>query len=266
LLQFYTGLWIVAPSPREPLATEKQYISLDEEGAITNPRALPCWQDKLHTQRRSSEKLDSVAESEGLEEAELFMSVVVPAYNEEDRLVGMLQEAVSFLEEEYDPAIRKSNGRNKSNGSVQKPNGRVGHANGPVTSRGTDRETGWEIIIVSDGSTDKTVATALNFAKENGLYGNANKDCFRVVSLQENRGKGGAVVHGMKHIRGQYVVFADADGASKFSDLGKLVTACKKVEDSAARGVAVGSRAHLVGSAAVVQVRPRSLRSYPAQY
>ena len=57
----------------------------------------------------------------------------------------------------------------------------------------------------------------------------------------------------MRHIRGEYVVFADADGASKFEDLGKLVEACKEVEDSDGRAVAVGSRAHLVGSEAVVK-------------
>ncbi len=59
----------------------------------------------------------------------------------------------------------------------------------------------------------------------------------------------------MRHVRGKYVVFADADGASRFEDLGKLIQACKKVEDAEGRGVAVGSRAHLVGSEAVVKVR-----------
>jgi dolichyl-phosphate beta-glucosyltransferase len=57
----------------------------------------------------------------------------------------------------------------------------------------------------------------------------------------------------MRHVRGQYVVFADADGASKFEDLGKLVAACEEVVDSEGRGIAVGSRAHLVGSEAVVK-------------
>ena len=57
----------------------------------------------------------------------------------------------------------------------------------------------------------------------------------------------------MRHVRGQYAIFADADGASKFEDLGKLVEASKKIEDAEGRGVAVGSRAHLVGSEAVVK-------------
>jgi dolichyl-phosphate beta-glucosyltransferase len=50
------------------------------------------------------------------------------------------------------------------------------------------------------------------------------------------------------------VVFADADGASRFDDLAKLVIACQKLENSNIGGIAVGSRAHLVGSDAVVKV------------
>lgn len=75
----------------------------------------------------------------------------------------------------------------------------------------------------------------------------------RVASLVENRGKGGAVTHGLRHVRGKYVLFADADGASKFEDLGKLIREIKKIEDTDGRGVAVGSRAHLVGSEEVVK-------------
>ena len=74
------------------------------------------------------------------------------------------------------------------------------------------------------------------------------------MALEQNRGKGGAVTHGMRHVRGQYTVFADADGASKFDDLAALVLACRSVEDFEGRGVAIGSRAHLVGSEAVVKV------------
>jgi dolichyl-phosphate beta-glucosyltransferase len=71
-------------------------------------------------------------------------------------------------------------------------------------------------VIVSDGFTNKMVKTALKFARDNELYKGSNEECVRVVSLNKNRGKGGAVIHGMKHVRGQYMVFTDADGASKF--------------------------------------------------
>ncbi len=77
----------------------------------------------------------------------------------------------------------------------------------------------------------------------------------RVVTLEKNRGKGGGVTHGLRHVRGEYAVFADADGASRFSDLGKLIEGCEDVVDGSNRGVAIGSRGHLVGSEAVVKVK-----------
>lgn len=184
------------------------------------------------------------------------MSVVVPAFNEEHRLSGMLEEAADYLQENYGHHGTKS--KSSSNGNLQ-----------AVGQQG-DARRGWEILVVSDGSTDKTVETALHFAKTHRFnkhaaetgpwkgslsHGNIPPGSIRVVQLEENRGKGGAVTHGMRHARGTYVVFADADGASKFTDLGKLVVACERVKDAAGRAVGVGSRAHMVGTEAVVQVR-----------
>lgn len=126
-----------------------------------------------------------------------------------------------------------------------------GEGNGHARKMDDKQVKGWEILVVSDGSTDKTVETALGFAKELPV---GQRGRIRVVHLGENRGKGGAVTHGMRHVRGQYVVFADADGASRFEDLGTLVQRCQDIEDAQGRGVAVGSRAHLVGSEAVVKV------------
>ena len=217
-----------------------------------------------------------------IEEPDLFMSVVVPAYNEENRLSGMLEETANYLEHAYGTlaedyegkTISKENGRTVVTGDKprqRKANGKAnGKSNGGIPN-GQTLQKGWEIIIVSDGSTDKTVDTSFSFARDHQLSlhpkGRAGPwtpnsrpgvhippGTIRVVSLEQNRGKGGAVTHGMRHVRGQYVVFADADGASKFDDLGKLVAACQKVEDFQKRGVAVGSRAHLVDSEAVVKV------------
>ena len=162
------------------------------------------------------------------------MSVVVPAYNEEERLEIMLEEAVEFLDAEY--------------GRV--PGKRKGKANGKAALRNGGRGIGgYEILIVNDGSKDKTVDVALSFSRKNELH-----DILRICTLKENRGKGGAVTHGFRHVRGAYAVFADADGASKFGDLAKLVEGCDAVADEPNRGIAVGSRAHLVGSEAVVKV------------
>lgn len=111
------------------------------------------------------------------------------------------------------------------------------------------KASGYEIIVVNDGSSDRTVKVVLDFAKQKSLH-----DVIRVVSLERNRGKGGGVTHGMRHVRGEYALFADADGASRFEDVSKLIEGCEEVVDGAHRGVAIGSRAHLVGSEAVVQV------------
>lgn len=186
-------------------------------------------------------------ESYGIEEAEVFMSLVVPAYNEEERLGIMLKEATDYLQHAYGDSTPtpQANGTR----SKRKEPSR-GSSNGHLSSGGTERR-GWEVLVVSDGSTDKTIDTALQNAID--LDRNSAPG-IRVIHLHENRGKGGAVTHGMRHVRGQYAIFADADGASKFEDLGKLVRASQKAEDAEGRAVAVGSRAHLVGSEAVVKV------------
>ena len=176
------------------------------------------------------------------------MSLVIPAYNEEDRLEVMLSEAVEYLQKEYGSPGRTVHANGSAKQRKATENGKASHAS---NRNGASSElTGWEIVVVNDGSRDKTVETALNFAKRLGR----DSSLIRVVSLSKNRGKGGAVTHGMRHVRGRYAIFADADGASKFEDLGKLVKASQKIEDVDGRCVAVGSRAHLVGSEAVVKV------------
>ncbi|PGH13931.1 hypothetical protein AJ79_03346 [Helicocarpus griseus UAMH5409] len=261
----YTLLFIVAPRPRPPFPQEKRYQTIAEDGSVTETRPLPCWQDRLGYPTDDARKM---------EKAELFMSVVVPAYNEEDRLVGMLEEAVNYLEKAYGTLAEERHDHSPEKTDT-KPEGTKRRrfdetANGTAESAPSK---GWEILIVSDGSTDKTAEVALSFARDHQL--SLQPKChagpwttapsgegvhippgtIRVVTLVQNRGKGGAVTHGMRHVRGQYVVFADADGASRFDDLGKLVSACQRVEDVSSRGVAVGSRAHLVGSEAVVKVQ-----------
>ncbi|GKZ36694.1 dolichyl-phosphate beta-glucosyltransferase [Aspergillus brasiliensis] len=265
---FYITLYTVAPVPRKPFPEEKKYRTLLKDGSVTEPLQLPCWQDALNAQKRPGRVLDHTS----MEEAELFMSLVVPAYNEEDRLGGMLEEAVDYLEKVYGTVTNSANGAEPTTAekAVRQRKQANGHSNGSATHRPVHDNKGWEIILVSDGSKDKTEEIAFTFARDHQLSmhpkGYAGPwtpgthegvrippGTIRVVSLTENRGKGGAVTHGMRHVRGQYIVFADADGASKFEDLGKLVAACQETEDAKGRGVAVGSRAHMVGSEAVVK-------------
>lgn len=139
------------------------------------------------------------------------LSIIVPAYNEEERLPPMLDECLDYLEQ-----LRKS-----------------GYT--------------YEIIIVSDGSTDKTVRVAEQYALK--------YDNIRILNLVKNRGKGGAVRLGMLSARGSALLFADADGATKFADIEKLNDSLRDTlgfdyltkpdEVALSHAVICGSRAHL---------------------
>lgn len=249
--QLYVALFIIAPIPRNPLPAEKTFSYIDADGKLRHDQQLPCWRDAFGARKEDAEREgEQLGNDIGIELPEVFMSLVVPAYNEQDRLEIMLSEAVEYLQREYGTSKRRA----PANGVVKRQKADAnGHTSEPMKGREVPSAlTGWEIIIVDDGSTDKTSATALDFA---AAQLGQDSSHLRVVSLKHNRGKGGAVTHGMRHVRGKYAVFADADGASKFEDLGKLVKASQESEDAEGRGVAVGSRAHLVGSKAVVQVR-----------
>ena len=234
--------------PRRPLYSEKLYASISQNGDIRERQELSCWQDKWYGEKRAKETEGDPSETGiNIEESDVFVSLVVPAFNEEARLNLMLVEAINYLQEHHSGTKRfqhiNGNAKRKSESATAIPNG--------STSSDRESQSGWEILVVSDGSTDKTVDMALQCAKEAGSEAAL---CVRVIRLEHNRGKGGAVTHGMRHVRGRYAIFADADGASKFEDLGKLVRECRRIEDANGRAVAVGSRAHLVGSEAVVKV------------
>lgn len=148
------------------------------------------------------------------DEAAVSFSLVIPAYNETKRLPVMLAEAVDYLHNTF-------------------PN----HD--------------YEILLVDDGSSDDTTGVALDWSKEYINKGLLQPDQLRVVKLKKNRGKGGAVTHGMRHIRGKLALFADADGATKFEDLALLDAGIKALEKD--KAIAIGSRAHLVPTPAVVK-------------
>jgi dolichyl-phosphate beta-glucosyltransferase len=107
----------------------------------------------------------------------------------------------------------------------------------------------YELVIVDDGSKDDTSALALKLAQQH-LHSD-----IRVVTLEKNLGKGGAVRHGMLHARGNRLLMVDADGASRFEDLELLWKKMDELGPKDEPTVVVGSRAHLVKTEAVVKVR-----------
>lgn len=226
------------------------------DGKIISGRSLPCWQDAIRVRRKEAHYITDLSNSEfEIEDPDVIISIVVPAFNEENRLGVMLRETVDYLQQEYrnaNPTINSNGALNRRKSGGIKTRTERSHRVKLKDEATFSEPIGWEILVVSDGSTDMTTATALDFARD---LRSELSSSIRVVTLRKNRGKGGAVTHGMRHARGQYVLFADADGASKIEDLGKLIQACKKVQDAQGRAVAVGSRAHLEGSGAVVKVR-----------
>jgi dolichyl-phosphate beta-glucosyltransferase len=241
LLALFVVLHLVAPKPRAVLPSEKAYVTSSPSGAPSGPNPLPCWHDRWLAERRLAEQrvrpdaAFPTPDVGNIEPAELRLSVVFPAYNEEERILPTLEEAVPYLDEHF--------GRSAGAKSATSPGSKRS-----ARSNTKQALAGYEILVVNDGSKDKTVDVVLGFAHKNGLH-----DIIRVINLERNRGKGGGVTHGLRHVRGEYALFADADGASRFSDVAKLVEACEEVVDGSHRGVAIGSRAHLVGSEAVVK-------------
>ncbi|XP_077202320.1 dolichyl-phosphate beta-glucosyltransferase [Paroedura picta] len=134
------------------------------------------------------------------------LSVVVPSYNEEERLPSMMDEALHYLEKRQaqDPAFT------------------------------------YEVIVIDDGSRDQTTKVALKYSQKYG------SDKVHVLTLVKNRGKGGAVRMGVLSSRGRKILMADADGATKFEDVEKVEKGLESLQpwpDQMA--IACGSRAHL---------------------
>jgi len=123
--------------------------------------------------------------------ANFDLSIIIPSYNEEARLPGTLQRIAEYL---------------------------------PTLGLRT------EVLVVDDGSTDRTAAVAESFHRK--LTG------LRVLSNGPNRGKGYSVRHGMLEAHGDKVLFTDADLSAPIEESDKLLAALNNGYD-----VAIGSRA-----------------------
>ncbi|HEX7253705.1 MAG TPA: dolichyl-phosphate beta-glucosyltransferase [Thermoanaerobaculia bacterium] len=88
----------------------------------------------------------------------------------------------------------------------------------------------WEVILVDDGSTDATAATAARIAAEASLP-------LRIERLDRNRGKGAAIRVGVALSRGNPVLVSDVDLSTPLGEWLKLA------ERLPTHPVAIGSRA-----------------------
>lgn len=79
----------------------------------------------------------------------------------------------------------------------------------------------WEIIVVNDGSKDKTEAVAQKLARRDKRI--------RVIT-QKNGGYGAALQTGFKNAKYDWVVYTDSDGQFNFSELGKFLDLSDQAE------------------------------------
>ncbi len=118
------------------------------------------------------------------------LSIVIPSYNEELRLPASLEKIARYIRE-------------------RRPN--------------------TEVLVVDDGSTDRTAAVAESWKEQIPQL--------RVLSNGNNRGKGFSVRHGSLDARGDVVLFTDADLSAPIEEGEKLLKALENHD------IAIGSRA-----------------------
>lgn len=90
----------------------------------------------------------------------------------------------------------------------------------------------WEILVVDDGSKDKTAKIVKKFSVRG----------VRLIKLTKNTGKGGALKEGVLNSRGDFIIFMDADLSVPIENIAKFL---KKLNEN--RGVVIGSR-RVIGS------------------
>uniref|UniRef100_A0A1I8EBV0 Dolichyl-phosphate beta-glucosyltransferase n=1 Tax=Wuchereria bancrofti TaxID=6293 RepID=A0A1I8EBV0_WUCBA len=173
------------------------------------------WNEKFRSLLSYDDGDDSSGEKLHCTKPDLYLSVIVPAMNEQERLPIMLNECVPYLEDR----------------------------------QAKDDLFTYEIIVVDDGSTDRTADTAYKYTEK-------YKGKIRVLKLEKNLGKGGAVRRGVLCARGSLILFADADGATKFADFQRVEEELLSLTDGCVPkirsdvnwiipAIAIGSRSHM---------------------
>ena len=103
------------------------------------------------------------------------LSVIIPAYNEENRVKETLATVYNYLlRQDYT----------------------------------------WEVIVVSDGSKDRTVEVVSEFI--------SNKPGISLIANTKNHGKGYVVRQGMLQAEGQFRLFTDADNSTSIEQIEKF--------------------------------------------
>lgn len=100
----------------------------------------------------------------------------------------------------------------------------------------------WELIFVDDGSRDKT----LNLIKKKA----SGKDRVKIIHYSRNRGKGYAIIQGIKSAQGQFILFSDIDHSVPIDTIEKFYDYFNAGAD-----VVIGSR-RVEGAKILVRQKP----------
>ncbi len=122
----------------------------------------------------------------------MYLSVIVPAYNEEKHIKETVESIYKYL-----------SGKNMEH----------------------------EIIVVSDGSTDKTNDIVRSML--------AAIPTLQLLEFKQNNGKGFVVRQGMLKAQGQYRLFTDADNATTIDHIEKMMSYFKEGYDVVIASIAV---------------------------
>jgi dolichyl-phosphate beta-glucosyltransferase len=165
----------------------------------------------------------------------ILLSLVIPAYNEQDRIPIMLQDAHQYLVSPKGKALIR-----KLQACLALS---AGDADANANAKGAE-DIEW--LVVNDGSKDDTCRVV-----QSTFEALESNHAWKLVSLKANSGKGAAVKTGMLCAKGHFRLMVDADGATDFGPgLERLVEqllATMELSNGPEKDMITifGSRAHL---------------------
>lgn len=128
------------------------------------------------------------------------LSIVIPFFNEQLKLKQSVEELFRYLKNEQD----------------------------------------LEIVYVDDGSTDGTTDALQTAVHDHDSFKDLNNISFTFHRYEDNRGKGGAIIEGVKLAKGKNILFCDFDFAVSLDNISRFLEEMNALPNQ--RGAVIASR------------------------